>query len=165
MSDVLRVADLDDSAIHSLLDQYSLQVEWIADGDEIPDSFWGDEEAGIAGHTVYVRRDTPIHSLLHEMAHIVCMSAERRRELRRDAGADDIEEEAVCYLQVLLADELAGVGRRRLMRDMDTWGYSFRVGGTADWFESDSKRAANWLFEKALISESMQPTYRLRVDS
>ena len=36
-------------------------------------------------------------------------------------------EAAVCYLQVVLADELAGVGCERLCADMDTWGYSLSL--------------------------------------
>ena len=50
-----------------------------------------------------------------------------------NAGGDDLEESAVCFLQVILADFLDGVGRDRLMRDMDAWGYSFRLGSTAAW--------------------------------
>ena len=41
------------------------------------------------------------------------MTPERRVGLDRDAGGDDPEENAVCYLQILLADELPGVGPRR----------------------------------------------------
>ena len=58
------------------------------------------------GNTLYVRADTPVHSLLHELSHYVCMTPERRAGLDRDAGGDDAEECAVCYLQILLADEL-----------------------------------------------------------
>ena len=66
--------------------------------------------------------------LLHEACHYICMAPERRAGFDRDAGGDDLEESAVCYLQVLLADELPGVGRERLCADMDAWGYSFRLG-------------------------------------
>ena len=44
----------------------------------------------------------------------------------------------MCYLQVLLAGELPGVGRARLIDDMDAWGYSFRLGSTRAWFEADA---------------------------
>ena len=47
-----------------------------------------------------------MHSVLHESSHYICMSPERRAALDRDAGGDDLEEAAVCYLQVLLAGEL-----------------------------------------------------------
>lgn len=50
------------------------------------------------------------------------MDAARRARLHTDAGGDDLEESAVCFLQILLADELPGVGCERLMDDMDTWG-------------------------------------------
>ncbi len=160
---MLCVSDLGVEPLTALLDQYSLELKSVDDGAEIPGSFWGEPEAGIVGRTVFARPDTPIHSLLHEMAHIICMDDDRRRRLHRDAGADDVEEEAVCYLQVLLADALPGVGSTRLMQDMDSWGYSFRVGQTADWFESDSKRAADWLRDKALIDAEARPTFQLRV--
>ena len=47
---------------------------------------------------------------------------------RRDAGGDDAEENAVCYLQILWADALPGFGRERMFLDMDAWGYTFRLG-------------------------------------
>ena len=86
-----------------------------------------------------------MHSVLHEASHYICMTPERRAGLDRDAGGDDDEESAVCYLQVLLADELPGVGRARLMQDMDAWGYSFRLGSTRAWFEADAGDARDWL--------------------
>lgn len=125
-------------------------------------SFWGDSEAGIVATEVYVRPDTPVHSLLHETCHTICMDESRRAGLDRDAGGDDIEEAAVCYLQVLLADEIEGVGRERLMRDMDAWGYSFRLGNTASWFKRDAEDAAEWLQQHGLIDAAGSPTFQLR---
>ena len=98
-----------------------------------------------------MRPDTPLHSALHEACHWLCMDAGRRRGLHTDAGGDDIEECAVCYLQILLADRLPGVGRARLMQDMDAWGYSFRLGSAAAWFESDADDARAWLQERGLL--------------
>ena len=57
---------------------------------------------------------------------------------------------------------LPGVGRRRLMRDMDDWGYSFRLGSTAAWFADDAADAARWLRDHGLVSASGDPVYRLR---
>ena len=79
------------------------------------------------------------------------MDADRRGGLYTDAGGDDIEESAVCYLQILLADRLPVVGRARLMRDMDAWGYSFRLGSTASWFETDADDARAWLRSRGLL--------------
>ena len=31
------------------------------------------------------------------------------------------------------------------MRDMDDWGYSFRLGSTEAWFEADAEDARAWL--------------------
>lgn len=132
------------------------------DGEPITGSYWGDDEAGIVERRVYARRDTPLHSLLHEACHTICMSAERRADLDRDAGGDDLEEAAVCYLQVLLADEIPGIGRERLMRDMDAWGYSFRLGSTARWFADDADDARKWLIEMGLLDNEGRPLFRLR---
>ncbi len=128
----------------------------------ITGSFWGDSEAGIVGTCVYVRGDTPVHSLLHEACHTICMDEARRSGLDRDAGGDDLEEAAVCYLQILLADEIAGVGRQRLMQDMDEWGYSFRLGSTAAWFSADAEDAAAWLRQHGLVDRHGSPTFVMR---
>jgi hypothetical protein len=85
------------------------------------------------------------------------MDDERLARLNRDAGGDDLEECAVCYLQILLADALPGVGRKRIMQDMDQWGYSFRLGSTAAWFEQDSLDARKWLESNALIGANGRP--------
>ena len=90
------------------------------------------------------------------------MSAERRRSLHKDAGSDDLEEMAVCYLQILLADEIPGVGRAKLMADMDAWGYSFRLGSAARWFAEDAEDALNWLISNKLVETSGMPTFALR---
>ncbi|HUP25453.1 MAG TPA: hypothetical protein VNB06_21250 [Thermoanaerobaculia bacterium] len=117
----------------------------VAPHEDIPGSHWGAPEAGIGPGQLWVRADTPVHSALHEGAHLVCMGAERRRVADTDAGGDEPEENAVCYLQILLADLLPGVGRDRLMRDMDAWGYSFRLGASRAWFERDAEDARAWL--------------------
>src|SRR5210317_2118022 len=112
---MIRVADVSFDQLSQLLKAYTLELNLEADDAPIRGSFWGDPEAGIIGHKVFVRADTPVHSLLHETSHIICMSAERRARLNRDAGGDDLEEAAVCYLQVVLADRIEALGRERLM--------------------------------------------------
>lgn len=145
-----------------MLRRYDLELVVQQCGESITGSFWGESEAGIVGHSVYARADTPIHSLLHETCHTICMSTARRQLLHRDAGGDDLEEAAVCYLQILLADQLKGVGRKRLMADMDAWGYSFRLGSAAAWFGNDSDDAYNWLIKERLIDGRGAPTFHLR---
>lgn len=140
-------------ALSGLARRYRLEVSKVSDGEKIPGSYWGEPEAGLINSTVYVRGDTPVHSFLHEMCHAVCMDDERRSALHTDAGGDDLEESAVCYLQVLLSDQLPGVGRARLMRDMDTWGYSFRLGSTEAWFNEDAADARAWLLERRLLPD------------
>lgn len=159
---VLTVAALSQVDIEALLSRYGLSLQVQEEGEAITGSYWGAPEAGVIGRKVFVRSDTPVHSLLHETCHVICMSEDRRSELETDAGGDDIEEAAVCYLQILLADELEGVGRDLLMADMDAWGYSFRLGDTRSWFERDAEDARNWLIEKGLIRKDGRPEYRLR---
>lgn len=159
---VLLVGDGYVDTLRDLLGRYGIDLELIPPGAAIRGSFWGAPEAGIVGRTVFVREDTPVHSALHEAAHIVCMSTERRSQLDGDAGGDDLEESAVCYLQVLLADSLPGIGGRRLMSDMDSWGYSFRLGNTSAWFVQDADDARAWLQAAGLIDAQRSPTWILR---
>jgi hypothetical protein len=130
-SPVLTVADVRFGKLTQLLGRFGLSLCLLEDDAPITGSFWGEPEAGIVKRCVYVRLDTPVHSLLHEACHVICMDEVRRAGFECNAGGDDIEEAAVCYLQIVLADYLPGVGRDRLMQDMDTWGYSFRLGSTA----------------------------------
>ena len=161
-SPVLTVADIRFSELTQLLGRFGLSLRLLDEDASITGSFWGEPEAGIVGRCVYVRLDTPLHSLLHESCHVICMDEARRSRLERDAGGDDIEEAAVCYLQIVLADCLTGVGRDRLMQDMDTWGYSFRLGSARDWFESDAADAQAWLLDNELMTGAGAPTFTLR---
>jgi len=158
---VVRVATDPDASLAALACRYGLELAFCAPGDALPGSYWGESEAGLRGNTLYVRPDTPVHSLLHELSHFVCMSAERRDSLDRDAGGDDEEECGVCYLQILLADELPMLGRERMLRDMDAWGYTFRLGSARRWFEEDAADARRWLLGRRLIDARDRVTFRL----
>jgi len=149
-------------SLQRLFAPYRLCIEHVAARTEIPGSFWGDSEAGLIGDTLFVRDDTPVHSALHEGCHYICMDDSRRTRLHTDAGGDIAEENAVCYLQGLFADRLAGYDRHRLFADMDSWGYSFRLGSARAWFESDADDARDWLQAHRLIDDSGRPTGRLR---
>ena len=159
---MLRLAACDHSAVARLLHGYGLDLRLIEPHADIPGSYWGDSEAGLQGNTLLARPDTPLHSILHEAAHYVCMSPERRVGLERDAGGDDPEECAVCYLQVLLADALPRFGRETSWRDMDEWGYSFRLGSSRAWFEKDAQDARAWLERHGLIDAGGALSWRLR---
>lgn len=161
-SNVLRLTSIDRIALAMLLARYGLDLVLMAPDEVIPGSYWGESEAGLQGHRLFARLDTPVHSVLHEASHYVCMTPERRVGLDRDAGGDDLEESAVCYLQVLLAEQLAGVGRARLCADMDAWGYSFRLGSTRAWLEGDSADARLWLTDCGVIDSAGKPTGLLR---
>jgi hypothetical protein len=142
---------LDRGAVGMLLARYGLDLRMTLLGEEIPGSYWGESEAGLKGNTLYARPDTPLHSVLHEASHFICMSPERRAGLDTDAGGDDAEECAVCYLQLLLASELPQCGFARACADMDEWGYSFRLGSTRAWFEQDAGDARLWLLNAGII--------------
>ena len=159
--DVTRLRDIDPACLQAVLRPYGLELVRVPDGDAIPGSFWGESEAGLIGDRLYVRPDTPVHSALHEACHYICMDPQRRAGLHTDAGGSYDEENGVCYLQILLAEPLPGIGRDGLMRDMDAWGYSFRLGSTRAWFESDAEDARDWLERYGLLRHG-QPTGRLR---
>jgi hypothetical protein len=151
VSTVLRLEQIGFDAPAALLAHHGLRLQRVATGEPIPGSFWGDEEAGIIGDTVYARDDTPVHSLLHEAGHLIVLPSERRLDVHTDATDSIEEEDATCYLQIVLADQLPGVGRIRLMTDMDAWGYSFRLGSTRAWFEQDAGEALKFLEERGLV--------------
>lgn len=154
--DVLRVRQIDFAALSALLLRYDLQLRLIADGDPIPGSYWGDDEAGIIGHDVYVRADTPVHSVLHEAGHLIVLPPEKRAGVHTDATDSIDEENAVCVLQALLADALPGVGRNRILADMDAWGYTFRLGSAQAYVEQDAADAWTWLASRGLIDVNHQ---------
>ncbi|KRG74437.1 hypothetical protein ABB30_13680 [Stenotrophomonas ginsengisoli] len=138
----------DDAA--GLLAGFGLTLHHIADGAEIPGSYWGAPEAGIIASNVYVRNDTPVHSMLHESCHLIVLPEDRRALVHTDATDSVAEEDATCYLQIVLAGRLPGVGSARLMADMDAWGYTYRLGSTRAWFEGDAEDARAWLAERRL---------------
>ena len=161
-SSVLTIAALDRAELDTLAAAYGMRVVDVERGAPIPGSYWGESEAGLVDDRLYVRADTPAHSALHELCHYVCMDDARRARLATDAGGSDDEECGVCYLEVLLADELRGLGRARCLVDMDAWGYSFREGSAGAWWTGDARFAREWLLERELIGADHRPTFKLR---
>lgn len=159
---MLLVNSVDRLALGVLLDRYGLQLILVVPEQVIPGSYWGEREAGLIGAKIYARLDTPLHSVLHESAHFICMTPELRTGLDTDAGGDDAEECAVCYLQILLAGLLPNVGEERMCRDMDDWGYSFRLGSAATWFAEDAEDAQLWLIRHGLIDQDNRVTFACR---
>lgn len=143
--DVVRVGAVGFAPLRLLLAALGLQLREVPAAECIPGSYWGECEAGLIGVDVFAREDTPIHSLLHEASHLLVMPPARRASLHTDASDCQQEEDASCYLQILLADRVPGVGRARLMADMDAWGYSFRLGSAQAWFEGDASDAREFL--------------------
>ena len=49
-----------------------------------------------------------------------------------------------------------------MMQDMDTWGYTFRLGSARAWFEQDAEDAREWLLGHGLITRTGEPIFRTR---
>ncbi len=159
---VLLCGEVANDGLATLLARYGMVLEWVADGEVIPGSFWGDSEAGLIANRLLVRRDTPLHSAMHEACHYVCMDQQRRQGLHTDAGGGYDEENGVNYLQTLLSDFIPECGRSRMFADMDEWGYSYRLGSARAWFEQDADDAQAWLRRHGLIDADDRPTWKLR---
>lgn len=153
---MLTLADIRIDDVRALLARYGLAFEHVADGLPIPGSYWGECEAGLIGHTVFARDDTPVHSLLHEAAHLIVLPAQRRATVHTDATDSVDEENAVCVLQGLLGDALPNVGRDQILADMDAWGYTFRLGSARAYVECDADDAWRWLQARGLVNEERQ---------
>ena len=154
--------DLNEESIKQLLSNYGIYVHCLNFDKDIPYSFWGAPEAGRLGEQLYLRGDTPIHSILHESAHYVCMPEIQRNDAEIDAKGSAIEENATCYLQILLADHIDHYSREQLMNDMDAWGYSFRLGSAYEWFTKDATEVKDWLVSHNLITANSKITWQLR---
>lgn len=150
--------------LHHLLSRYGIQIVDVSTDEAIPGSFFGEREAGLIGNKLYLRDDTPVHSALHEAGHYICMDPERRAALNTDAEGDYDEENGVCFLQILLAGFIGRLGRARMLRDMDRWGYTFRLGSAKAWFEHDADDARDWLIQHGIIHPSLEPTWQLRLN-
>lgn len=162
MNDVMRLRDVAADTVTIFLSRYGLNLQTVPDQTPIPGSYWHEDEAGIIGLVVFVRQDTPLHSILHEGCHTICMDQQRRAVLHTDAGGEYAEEDAVCYLQILLADLIPGFGRNRMWQDMDSWGYTFRLGSARRWFEEDAEDAREWLIQHGLLTNNDAITFKLR---
>ena len=157
MSEVLLLRDVAFDDVAALLARYGLRLERVADGAPIPGSYWGEPEAGVIASKVYARTDTPLHSLLHEACHLLTADPLRRASIHTDASDSLEEEDATCYLQIVLADALPGFGRERALADMDEWGYSFRLGSARAWFERDAEDARAFLEARGLLPPGQNP--------
>lgn len=148
---VVRLRDISFEQARQLLGLFDLQLHAVPDGEAIPGSYWGECEAGLIGTRVYARADTPVHSLLHEACHLIVLPPDKRAAVHTDASDSVPEEDATCYLQLLLADRITGFGFARACADMDAWGYSFRLGSARAWFEQDAEDARSFLYERGVL--------------
>jgi hypothetical protein len=148
--------------VQEILSRFDLQLQLVGEDQAIPGSYWGESEAGLIGNNLYVRLDTPLHSLLHEACHYICMDDLRRAALHRDAGGEVDEENAVCYLQIILANFIDGFDGIQMQDDMDIWGYTFRLGSAHAWFMQEAEDARRWLLDAGLIDQTDTPTWHVR---
>ncbi len=160
MTQVLLYQHAEQPSLKRLLAKYKLSINLVND-EKIPGSYWGDSEAGIINSQLYVRKDTPIHSIMHEACHYICMDKTRRIALNTNAQGDYDEENAVCYLQILLAEFITSYSSEKMCQDMDNWGYTFRLGSAKKWFESDAEDALNWLIKHNIVFKNKQVTWQL----
>lgn len=155
--------NLNPASVQTLLNRYGIEANCLSTDAEIPHSFWGAPEAGRKQNVLYIRGDTPAHSILHEACHYICMPASQRNETQMDAMGSTKEENATCYLQILLSDHIENFGRKQLMQDMDDWGYSFRLGSATAWFNQDADDVYKWLIEHQIINNEGEIIWNLRV--
>ncbi len=157
---VLLIKEIDIAGLAAVFEIHGLALARVETSTPIPGSHWGESEAGLIGHTLYYRDDTPVHSVLHEAGHWLLMTEERRAVLHTDAKGSQAEENAVCYLQILLADLIPEMGRGRMFADMDAWGYSFRLGSAKAWFDEDADDALATLLERLESDPSLSSQLR-----
>ena len=157
---VLLCKDIDLKHLQFLLSRYGMALETVDNDKPIPGSFWQPPEAGLIRDSLYIRMDTPVHSALHETCHYICMDSERRKTLDTDAGGRTaIEEDSVCFLQILLSEFIPDMKQPRMFNDMDAWGYSFRLGSAKVWFEQDAEDAYDWLLKRKIITTENKVTW------
>ncbi len=159
---VLLCNEINLNNLQALLARYGMEIKNVSNGESIPGSFWQPPEAGLIGNTLYIRNDTPVHSALHETCHYICMDEQRRKNLDTNAGGNYQEEDAVCYLQILLSDFIPEMKQHLMLSDMDEWGYSFRLGSAKNWFEKDAEDALAWLQRKNIINHKQEITFLLQ---
>ena len=99
---------------------------------------------------VHARDDTPVHSLLHEAAHLIVLPPERaRRAYRRHRFGRGRRRR----LRAAVAARRRPARRRprALMADMDAWGYTFRLGSARAYFERDAEDAGPGCSARGLV--------------
>ena len=160
---MLRINGIDRVALAMLLARYGLELTLVAPQEVIPGSYWGDSEAGLIGHRIHARLDTPLHSVLHEAAHSICMTPERRAGLDTDAGGDD----AGGVRRVLSAGAAGrcAAGGRAASGCSATWTSGATASGWAaqqPGSNQDADDARAWLVKHGVLDAQCRVTYANR---
>lgn len=140
---------------------FGLEVVLVDEPLPIPFSYFGAPEAGLYRNYLFARMDTPVHSLLHEASHAICMGKERRIKLVADAEGEYYEENAVLYLQIVLGQGL-GMTASDMCADMDSWGYTFRLGSAWRWFNEEAQECLDQLINWGVLDQNGVLTGKMR---
>ncbi len=64
----------------------------------------------------------------------------------------EIDSQCQFFISVKQNQQVPGFGRAAMCADMDAWGYTFRLGSAARWFEEDATDAREWLAARGLLA-------------
>src|SRR3569833_2073887 len=82
---VVTCGEIQLSALQDVLSPYGIDVLPVPDAQPIPGTHFGDPEAGLIAHRLYIRSATPVHSALHDACHYLCMASARRARVAHPA--------------------------------------------------------------------------------
>lgn len=149
--DIICVGDIVFVDVQCLFVVYGFWLYYVVFGELIFGSYWGELEVGIIVSNVYVCDDMFVYLMLYEVCYLIVLLLEWCVQVYIDVIDLVVEEDVICYLQIVLVGQLFGVGSQWLMVDMDVWGYMYWLGFMKVWFEQDVEDVKVWLVECGLL--------------